>query len=131
MPKVATKPADPITRIEAARRKINQIEVKGEEGARAVRFVREAFDETVEKLVDLPLMSGDPDALASIEANRDRLARVRSRARQSPNEDADAVLTRMTTNDATLGHVASWIVGSTKAQPPTRALARLSLALAT
>jgi len=118
---LGSNPVDPLDKIEAARRKINQIEAKGEEGRLAVRFVRDSFAETVDRMIDVPLMSGDPATLQTFEQNREKLARLRSITRKSPNEDADATVARLTNGGGKIADMANWLVGSARTQPPHRA----------
>src|SRR5688572_7888808 len=106
---LAASPADPLDRIDTARRKINQLQAKGDEGRRAVRFVKDTFAETVDRMIDTPLMSGDPATLQTFEQNRERLARLRSITRKSPNEDADATVARLTNAGAKVGDMANWL----------------------
>lgn len=118
---LASNPADPLDRIDQARRKINQMEAKGDEGRMAIRFVKDTFAETVDRMIDTPLMSGDPATLQTFEQNRERLARLRSITRKSPNEDADATIARLTNAGAKVADMANWLVGSARTQPPHRA----------
>jgi hypothetical protein len=114
-------PLGPLDKIETARRKINQIEVKGEEGRLALRFVKDSFAETVDRMIDVPLMSGDPATLQTFEQNREKLAQLRSITRKSPNEDADATVARLTNGGGKIADMANWLVGSSRTQPPHRA----------
>lgn len=126
MPQRATSkkaaPADLIAPLEQARRRVNQLSAEGERGRLVVRFAKEAAAETVERTVDRTLMSGDPAALAQLEAGRERLARLRSANRRASRDDTEDTLHRLTDARATPGHMAAWLYGSSRAQPAIRAV---------
>jgi hypothetical protein len=107
--------------LDQLRRKVAQLPADGDSRT-MVRFAKEALAENVERTIDRALMSGDPAEADALVRARDKVAKLRATTRRSSRDDTDDTLHRLTDAGATPQHMAAWLAGSTRAQPPIRAI---------
>lgn len=105
--------------LEQVRKRIVSLQANkmNDNDARALRAVKDAFDQWYDDSIDNMLFSGDPAALDALKGARKEWALYKAISKGEPGDTASMNVEKMLREDTTAEEVANWLYGASVAHP--------------
>lgn len=103
--------------IEQIRKRLVQLEGSTPEDRRAVRAIKDGFDNWLDDTVDRMLITGDDEALAALKDARTEWGKYKKLSTADTGDQAMNAVVKMQKQDATAEEVANWVYGANIASP--------------
>lgn len=104
--------------IETVRRRMLVTKGTNPDDMRAMKLVRDTFDEWLDDAVDRKLFDGDPTGLVALKEARASWSKYRALTNPKTGDDAGRIVSKMVKNDVTGQEVGNWLFGSSIINPP-------------